>query len=114
MECLFCKIVNKEIPKEFLHEDEKVLAFYDIHPKAPTHILIIPREHIESIVHLKEEQGDILVKIFSTAKNIAENHKLKGYKLILNVGKEGGQVIDHLHLHLLGGWSNKEERSINV
>ena len=113
-DCLFCKIVNKEIPKEFLHEDDRTLAFYDIHPKAPTHILVIPREHIESIGHLTEEQSDILAAIFFAAKKIARERGLKGYKLVFNVGREGGQVIDHLHLHVLGGWPADSDRKINV
>ena len=108
MDCLFCKIVRKEIPKEFLHEDGTALAFYDIHPKAPVHILVIPREHIESVAHLKEEHGDTVVKIFFAAKKIAQEQGLAGYKLVFNVGREGGQIIDHLHLHILGGWDQNE------
>lgn len=107
MDCIFCKIVNKEIPKEFLYQDESVLVFKDIHPSAPVHFLVIPREHIESIAHLEGNHRDILSKIIYQAKEEAEKLGLKGYKLVFNVGREGGQVIDHLHLHLLGGWTGK-------
>lgn len=104
MDCLFCKIINKEIPTDFIYEDESVLAFADINPKAPVHYLIIPREHIQSIIYLKENHQEIISKLIFAAKNIAEKIGLRGYRLTFNVGREGGQVIDHLHLHLLGGW----------
>lgn len=104
MDCIFCKIANKEIPSEFFFEDEKVFVIKDIHPKAPIHYLVIPREHIQSIIHLENNHQEIISKIIFAAKATAEKLGLKGYKLVFNVGKEGGQIIDHLHLHLLGGW----------
>lgn len=107
MDCIFCKIGKKEIPSEIIHEDESVMVFKDIHPSAPVHFLIIPKEHIESIAHLEGNHRDILAKIIYQAKESAAKLGLKGYKLVFNVGREGGQVIDHLHLHLLGGWNNK-------
>ena len=113
MECLFCKIVNKEIPADFIYEDELVAAFSDIRPSAPVHYLIVPREHIQSIIHLQENHQEIISKLIFSAKNIAEKFGLKGYKLVFNVGREGGQIIDHLHLHLLGGWKN-ESGKVNV
>ena len=99
--CLFCKIVNKELPADIVFEDENVLAFRDIHPKAPIHILIIPKQHIESIN--SENSENIVKDLILTAKNIIKRDSIKGYKLVFNVGKEGGQIIDHLHAHLLSG-----------
>ena len=105
--CLFCKIVNKELPADIVFEDENVLAFRDIHPKAPIHILIIPKQHIESIN--SENSENIVKDLILTAKNIIKRDSIKGYKLVFNVGKEGGQIIDHLHAHLLSGneWASK-------
>lgn len=109
MDCIFCKIVKKEIKSELLYEDDRVIAFKDIRPSAPIHYLIIPREHIRSIAHLKGNHKEIISELIFTAKKLAEKAGLKGYKLAFNVGREGGQVIDHLHLHLLGGWLRKED-----
>lgn len=109
MDCIFCKISKKDIPADVIFEDNQVVAFKDIHPSAPIHNLVIPKEHIQSIAHLKEDHNDIIAKLIYTAKNIAEKSGLKGYKLVFNVGREGGQVIDHLHLHLLGGWRKQED-----
>lgn len=108
MECVFCKIAHKEIAKKFIYEDELVMSFDDIHPSAPIHILIVTKEHIPSIAHLQENHSALIAKLIYIAKQIAEQKMLRGYKLVFNVGKEGGQVIDHLHLHLLGGWGSKE------
>ena len=105
MDCIFCKIVAKEVPSDFVLEDDKVVAFQDIHPAAPVHYLVLPKEHIQSIAHLEGNHKEILSHIIYTAKDLAEKLGLKGYKIVFNVGREGGQVIDHLHLHLLGGWS---------
>ncbi|MCX6702931.1 MAG: histidine triad nucleotide-binding protein [Candidatus Wolfebacteria bacterium] len=102
--CIFCKIANKEIPSEFIFEDDKVFVIKDINPKAPIHYLIVSKEHIQSIIHLEDNHQEIISKMIFAAKSVAEKFGLKGYKLVFNVGKEGGQVIDHLHLHLLGGW----------
>ncbi len=109
MNCLFCKIAGKEIPASIAFEDSQVIAFKDIKPSAPVHYLVIPKEHIQSIAHLEGNHKEILAAIIYTAKNLAEKLGLKGYKLVFNVGREGGQVIDHLHLHLLGGWTKAEE-----
>ncbi len=112
--CIFCKIFANEIPSEVIFEDGDVKVFKDLHPKAPVHMLVVPKIHIQSIVHLRADHNDIIAKLIYTAKKVAEDLGLKGYKLVFNVGREGGQVIDHLHLHLLGGWGNVEERSLNV
>ncbi len=106
-DCIFCKITKKEIPASVLSEDAGLMVFADAHPSAPVHYLIVPKEHIQSIAHLEGNHRDILSALIYTAKSTAEKLGLKGYKLVFNVGREGGQVIDHLHLHLLGGWNGK-------
>ncbi|MFH1714155.1 MAG: histidine triad nucleotide-binding protein [Candidatus Nealsonbacteria bacterium] len=104
-DCLFCKIVNGEIEKEFLYKDEEVVVFDDIYPKAPVHILIVPKKHIESVNKLKEEDKSLVGKMFLVAKDLAGEKGLKdkGFRLILNTGRDAGQTVDHLHLHLMGG-----------
>lgn len=107
--CLFCKIAKNEFQSDAVFEDNAVKVFKDIHPKAPVHLLVIPKLHIQSIAHLEADHNDIISKLIYTAKHVAKELDLPGYKLVFNVGREGGQVIDHLHLHLLGGWSVKVE-----
>jgi histidine triad (HIT) family protein len=102
-ECLFCKIVKGEIPSEKIFENKKVLVIKDIHPKAEVHLLILPKKHISSIKDLTEKDKGLVGEMIFVAKGIAKEKNLKGYKLIFNVGREGGQLIDHLHLHLLSG-----------
>ncbi len=111
---MFCKIAKGELKSDTVFEDDAVKVFKDIHPKAPVHLLLIPKEHIQSIAHLQDNHSEIIAKLVYTAKNIASKNNLKGYKLVFNVGREGGQVIDHLHMHLLGGWSETNDKSINV
>lgn len=102
--CIFCKILNKELQANIVYEDDKTLAFDDIHPKAPVHILIIPKKHIVSVDHLEKEDKELIGELFLAAKKVAKIKGLStGYKLMVNVGKDGGQEVDHLHLHLLGG-----------
>ncbi len=108
MDCLFCKIINKEVPADIVYEDSKFLAFYDINPKTPIHILIIPKKHILSVDHLKIEDKELMGGLILVAKKIAGEKKLKGYRLLINVGRGGGQIIDHLHMHLLAGKPNKD------
>ena len=106
MDCLFCKIVSGAIPATRLYEDEHVLAFPDIAPQAPTHILIIPKKHIASLAHTLPEDADLLSQLLGTAANLArEQHLDNGYRLVINTGPDGGQTVDHLHVHLLGGRS---------
>jgi len=100
--CLFCKIAKKEAPADIVYEDDKVLAFKDVNPKAPFHVLIVPKKHIPSVNHLEEVDKKLVGELFLVAQKIAKQKELKGYKLIINVGRAGGQIIDHLHLHLLG------------
>jgi histidine triad (HIT) family protein len=101
--CLFCKIANKEASAEIVYEDDRIIAFKDIHPKAPTHLLIIPKKHIPSVDHLELTDKELMGELILVAQKIARAKKLKGYKLQINVGRPAGQVIDHLHLHLLAG-----------
>ncbi len=101
-DCLFCKIVSQEIPSPLLHQDDKCVAFADIHPKDSTHLLIVPREHIATVADATEEQEPLLGHLLVTAKKLAQQEQLVGYKLQLNVGKEGGQEVFHIHLHLIG------------
>lgn len=107
-ECIFCKIIKKENPVAFVYEDDAVVIFKDIKPAAPTHYLVVPKIHIQSIAHLEGNHRDILAALIYAAKDLAARLGLKGYKLVFNVGREGGQIIDHLHLHLLAGWSQKK------
>ncbi|MDP2837666.1 MAG: histidine triad nucleotide-binding protein [Candidatus Moranbacteria bacterium] len=104
-ETVFQKIIRKEIPADIVYEDGDILAFKDIHPIAPVHILIIPKKPIESIATMDDADALVVGKIFLVARNIARDLKIseKGYKLLIRVGKDGGQEVAHLHLHLLGG-----------
>ncbi len=104
-DCIFCKIISKEIPSKIAYEDEQVLAFYDISPAAPVHILIIPKQHIVSIAEIGEIHRDLLGHIHLIAKKIAEelNISKDGYRIVNNCGDSGGQTVHHLHFHLLGG-----------
>ena len=108
-DCIFCKIVNGEIPTEFLYEDDTLIVFRDINPHAPVHILIVPKKHIRSINDLTEKDKEIISHMIMVGKDIAqkESVNLSGYKLLFNVERGGGQVIFHLHLHLIGGWEKK-------
>lgn len=103
MSCLFCKIAKKEVPSEIIYEDERFVVFKDINPQAPVHLLIIPRKHIPSVNHVEIEDKNLMGELILTAQKIAKEKKLNGYKLQINVGRDGGQLIDHLHLHLLSG-----------
>jgi histidine triad (HIT) family protein len=104
--CTFCKIIRGEASADFLYQDEFLVVFRDIRPHAPVHLLIVPREHIRSLNDLKEKDRDIISKMVVRAKEMAKEHSIaqSGYRLVFNVERGGGQVIFHLHLHLLGGW----------
>ena len=103
MACLFCQIANKKLPAEIIYQDDKILALKDIKPLAPVHLLIMPKKHITSVAHLKTQDKPLMGELILTAKKIARGKKLKGYKLQINVGRSAGQIINHLHLHLLSG-----------
>jgi histidine triad (HIT) family protein len=106
-DCLFCRIAAGSVPSTKVHEDDLVVAFRDIAPRAPTHILVIPREHIASAADLTEADGPMLGRLFATAAELARSEGIAdaGYRLVSNVGRWGGQTVDHLHIHLLGGRS---------
>lgn len=104
MDCLFCKIISGEIPGKKAYEDDTVLAFYDIHPAAPVHILVVPKRHIPSAAAITPENSAVVAHIFEViAKLAAENHLDSGFRIISNVGPDAGQTVPHLHFHLLGG-----------
>lgn len=104
-DCIFCKIIEGTLPSKKVYEDEHIVAFEDIHPAAPIHVLVVPKQHIESLEALNEENVDIVSKVHlaiqqvAKAKNIAQG----GYRVIVNCGKDGGQTVPHLHYHVLGG-----------
>jgi histidine triad (HIT) family protein len=104
---LFCRIVAGEIPADRVYEDDLVLAFRDINPKAPTHILVIPKEHIASAADLTDAHGPLLGRMFRVIADIARSEPVadSGYRVVTNVGRDAGQSVDHLHLHVLAGRS---------
>lgn len=105
MECIFCRIVAGEIPAEIVHQDEELVAFRDINPQAPTHILIIPKSHIASMTDLTGKQQALMGRLILLAKELAEKEGIStsGYRLSVSTGADGGQLVPHLHFHLLGG-----------
>ncbi len=105
MDCIFCRIVAGEIPADILYQDEEVIAFRDINPLAPTHLLIIPKKHIPSLVHLSEAESPLMGHMVSIANQLAKREGVSesGYRLTINCGEQGGQLVPHLHMHLLGG-----------
>ena len=107
MDCLFCKIIAGDIPSNKVYEDDKVYAFRDIEPQAPVHILIIPKEHIASANELTEENASVVGHIFAVAAKIAKEEGIAegGYRIVNNCGEDGGQTVNHLHFHMLGGRS---------
>ena len=105
-DCLFCRIVAGTIPAQRLYEDEHTLAFADIHPQAPTHLLIIPKQHVASMAHATDADTPVLGHLLAVAAQLARGQQLdKGYRVVVNTGDDGGQTEHHLHLHLLGGRS---------
>lgn len=105
MDCVFCKIINKDIPSDIIYEDEDVIAFNDLDPQAPIHFLVIPKKHIQSIAELNGSDYDLVGKIFKVIKKLAEDKELseEGYRVVSNVGEKAGQSVPHLHFHVLGG-----------
>ena len=100
-DCLFCKIIQKELPSTIVFEDEEVIAFKDIHPMAATHLLFIPKEHIESVLTLDESTKNVPSMLIWKAREFAASHGIPGYKLTFHCGREGGQIVDHIHLHFM-------------
>lgn len=104
-DCVFCKIIKGEIPSEKVYEDEEILAFRDVHPAAPIHILVIPKRHIAMLTDLTSEDEAMVGKIYTTINKIAkqEGFEKQGYRVITNCGKDSGQEVMHIHFHILGG-----------
>jgi histidine triad (HIT) family protein len=103
MDCLFCRIAAGEIPAQKLYEDEDAIAFQDIQPQAPVHVVLIPRKHIASLAHLSPGDERLIGHMHVVAKKLAEEKGLDGFRTVVNTGNDGGQTIHHLHMHLLGG-----------
>ncbi|KAA5806700.1 histidine triad nucleotide-binding protein [Thermoanaerobacterium thermosaccharolyticum] len=104
-DCIFCKIINKEINSKIVYEDEYVVAFPDINPQAPVHLLIVPKEHIESPLDINEDNKDLVGHVYLVAKKLVSQYGIdkKGYRIVSNCGDDGGQTVHHIHFHLLGG-----------
>lgn len=105
MDCLFCKILNGDIPANIVYEDDKVIAFDDINPQAPIHMLIIPKQHIETLNDITENHKELIGHMFYVAKRLAQDLEIAddGYRAVFNCNKDAGQEVFHIHLHLLGG-----------
>ncbi len=103
--CIFCQIASHEQRADIVYEGDDLIAFKDINPKAPVHLLVVPKKHIESINHLSKEDKNLVIKMIFKAKDLAKENDIdkSGYRLTFNVGRGGGQIVDHLHLHLMGG-----------
>lgn len=104
-DCLFCSIAAGEVPATLVHEDDLVLAFRDINPQAPTHVLVIPREHVRSAAELTPTQDPLWARLLHVSQRVAEADGIdeSGFRIVTNIGRDGGQTVDHLHLHVLGG-----------
>jgi histidine triad (HIT) family protein len=104
-DCIFCKIINKEIPASIVYEDERMIAFDDINPQAPVHVLLIPKEHFPSLNEIPEDKKDVLSHLLLKAREIAQEKEIgeRGYRIVLNTARESGQDVLHIHFHLLGG-----------
>lgn len=105
MSCIFCKIVNKEIPSQIVYEDDNVLAFKDINPQAPVHVVVIPKKHISSVNEITTDNSIIVANIFNAITNIVKDLNIdkSGYRVITNCGEDGCQSVEHLHFHVIGG-----------
>jgi histidine triad (HIT) family protein len=105
MDCIFCQIASGQIPADIIYQDDEIIAFRDIKPQAPVHLLLIPKRHIPSLNQLKEADLPVISRMVAVAQNLAKDEGVaeRGYRLAINCGKEGGQLVPHLHMHLLGG-----------
>ena len=105
MDCVFCQIISGKLPGDILYQDEEIIAFRDIHPLAPTHLLVIPKRHIPSLAHLADAEIPLIGHMTRVANQLARQEGVaeSGYRLIISSGEQGGQVVPHLHMHLLGG-----------
>lgn len=106
MDCLFCKIIEGEIPSQCLYEDDKIYVFKDIDPQAPVHFLVIPKKHIDSLDAMADEDAELIGYVFKKIRDLAKEQGLKdGYRVVNNIGEDGGQSVKHMHFHVLGGRS---------
>lgn len=104
MDCVFCKIISGDIPSNKVYEDEKVVAFYDLEPQAPVHVLIVPKVHIESVLGVDETNSAVIAHVFEVAAKLAvELGVTDGFRVVTNTGENAGQTVKHIHFHLLGG-----------
>lgn len=104
-DCIFCKIINKQIPSEIIYEDDEIIAFKDIEPVAPIHVLVVPKKHISSVMDLKEEDKAIIGKIYLRIQKLAVELGVEkdGFRVVTNCGENAGQTVKHIHFHILGG-----------
>ena len=104
-DCIFCKIIKREIPSEIVYEDNEIIAFRDVNPAAPVHVLVIPKKHISSLVDLTEDDEKVVGRIYTVINKIAKEEGIdeKGFRVVVNCGEDGGQEVKHLHFHILGG-----------
>lgn len=108
--CIFCKVIEGTIPSQKVFENDEIIAIKDINPKAPVHLLIMPKEHIANLDEVTEERSKIVSDILLTAKKLAAENKITGqYKVTTNIGEMAGQTVFHMHFHLIGGWNKKED-----
>ena len=103
MDCVFCKIVDGDIPSDTIYEDEHIIAFNDLDPKAPIHFLVIPKKHITSLAELDDSNSELISHIMISIAKIAKDQGLDSYRVVTNIGEDGGQTVPHLHFHVLGG-----------
>ncbi|MGB9839235.1 histidine triad nucleotide-binding protein [Thermovenabulum sp.] len=105
MECIFCKIIKKEIPSNIVYEDDNIIAFKDINPQAPVHLLVVPKKHIPNLLEIEEKDSFLILEITRVIKELAKTYNIddRGFRVVINTGDEGGQTVHHLHFHLLGG-----------
>lgn len=104
-DCIFCKIIKREVPGDIIYEDDEIVAFKDINPVTPIHILVVPKKHIEKLTDLTVEDEQVIGKIYTVINKIAKDSNIneQGFRVIVNCGEDGGQVVGHVHFHLLGG-----------
>jgi len=108
-DCIFCKIIREELPSKKVYEDKNIVAFHDISPKAPVHVLVVPVKHVESIREIDDEDKNLMGELMLAIKKIAQKLRIDrtGYKVVVNNGQGSGQIVFHLHFHLLGGWRER-------
>jgi len=109
-DCIFCRIINKEIPAKAIYEDDLMIAFYDIKPKAKVHVLLVPKKHIKSLADTTPEDKEIIGQLLGRVRSLAEKLGIaEGFNIVINNGVQAGQAIPHLHLHILSGWKYRDE-----